>query len=203
MMREQAPHPHPNPLPPEGEGVVSVPSPPEGERVRGRGSAGRRRRGLGFTLLELMVVLAIVAMAMTVVLPAVSAGLRHWRLQASARELVVLFKFARNQAVAKRQPLQVVLERTRSVYWLDRVGSGAAATLDEAEKKGIRLYALGSGVRFGDIVLDGYPANDEQVGLVFSPRGTTAEATVQLLGEGARAYRIRVDPVTGYARAVR
>jgi prepilin-type N-terminal cleavage/methylation domain-containing protein len=176
-----------------------------GSRGAARGDRTRPPRAwcLGFSLLELTVVLAIVAIASALAFPAVSAGVRNWQLQAAARELSVSFKFARNQAVARREPLQVVLERTRGVYWVDHVGKGAAANFDEAERKGIRLYALPTGVRFGEITVEGYPASGDQIGLVFAPRGTSEEATVQVVGERGRRYQIAIDPVTGYARVGR
>lgn len=172
--------------------------------LAGRSSKSEAGRlAAGFSLLELVVVLAILAIASALALPAFSSGFRQWRLQATVRELIVTFKFARNQAVARREPLQVVVERTRGVYWVDRTGSSAAQNPDDAERKGIRLYALPSGVRFGDVTIDGYPASGEQVGVVFSHRGTSSDAAVQLIGQGTRGYQIRVDPVTGRAQVSR
>lgn len=157
----------------------------------------------GFTLLELVVVLAIVGMAFSLVLPAVSRSLRHWRLQGAIREVVTLLKFTRNQAVVKKEPFQVILDRSRNLYWLDRGEAPVLSDPDQADEKGIRLYALPNGVRFGEVTVDGSNRAGERVGILFFPRGSSTGGEVQILEERGRGYRIRVDPVTGQARIVR
>lgn len=170
-----------------------------GYRVWGVGSTPN----IGFTLLELVVVLAIGGIAFSLVLPGLESGLRHWRLQGAAREVTTFLKFTRNQAVTRRAPLQVILDRSRNLYWLDKGDAPLLNDPDQAEEKGIRLYALPEGVRFGEVTVDGSNIRGKRVGILFFPRGSSTGGEVQILGERGREYRVRVDPVTGQARLVR
>lgn len=168
--------------------------------------AGRSSKSVarsGFTLLELVVVLAIVGIAFSFVLPAIGSGLRHWHLQGAAREVATLFKFTRNQSVAKKEPLQVVLYRSRNLYWLDKGDAPGLNDPDQADEKGIHLYALPDRIRFGEIIVGGYSVGGERVGILFFPRGTSTGGEVQILDERGKGYRISVDHVTGHTRIQR
>lgn len=151
----------------------------------------------GFTLLELVAVLFIVGVAISIAMPTVSNSLRHWRVREATREVATLMKFTRNQSVTGRRTMQVVLDRTRNMFWLDR----PAVVMDpeQAEERGIRLYALPTGVRFGSVMFGDREADDAQVGLMFSPQGTTTGGAVQILDEHGRGYQIVLDAVTGRA----
>lgn len=153
----------------------------------------------GFTLLELVVVVTIMGVAFSLVLPALGRGLRQWRLQGAVREIVTLMKFTRNQAVSRRVPLQVILDRSRHVYWLDNADTPVLSDPHQAEEKGIRLSALPAGLRFGEATVGGLRVQDRQVGIPFFPRGGSTGGEVQVLDDRGKGYRIRVDPMTGHA----
>lgn len=157
-----------------------------------------RRGAGGFTLLELLAVLSIMALAAVLVTPSLGVSLGYWRLQAAGREIGTLAKFARNQSVARGQRLQVVLDRSRRIYWLDN----EPPTLTEPEaagRQGIRLYALPPGVRFGDATVAGARAEEDRVAFVFFPRGDSTGGEVRVLDERGASYRVVIDPVTGRA----
>jgi hypothetical protein len=147
--------------------------------------------------------MAIVGIAMSVVFPGLARGLRQWRLQGAAQEMVTLFKFARNQAVAQRTRLQVVLDRARSVYWLDNVETPVLTDPEQADARGIRLFALPTGLRFGHAQIGGVAVGDDRVGFPFYSRGNSPGGEVEILDGRGRGYSIRVDPLTGHARAQR
>ena len=157
----------------------------------------------GFTLIELVVVVIIVGVVFSLALPTLGDGLRRWRLQGAVREVATFLKFARNQSVAGRAPLQAFLDRSRSVYWLDRPENPILYTPDLAIERGVRLYALPAGIRFGEMTAAGPDPGGERVGILFFPRGSSTGAEVQLLDGKGRAYRIHVDPITGQARIQR
>jgi general secretion pathway protein H len=161
------------------------------------------RDARGWTLLEMVVVLIIIGIAFALALPPVGRGLSHWRLQGAVREVATLFKFTRNQSVARRTSLQVVLDRSRNVYWLDRADAPVDSDLAQVMKEGIRLYALPAGIRFGEVILGDEGVSEERVGMQFFPRGNSTGGEVEIRDERGRDYRIRVDPVTGSARIKR
>lgn len=152
----------------------------------------------GFTLLELLLVLTIMAMAAVLVLPSLGSGLGYWRLQAAVRELGTLAKFARNQSVARGQRLQVVLDRSRRLYWLD-TEPPTLADPDTAGRHGIRLYTLPPGVRFGDATIGGARSEQDRLAFVFFPRGDSTGGEVRVLDERGASYRLVIDPLTGRA----
>lgn len=156
----------------------------------------RRRPATGFTLLELLVVLGIMATAAALVTPSIGSGLGSWRLQAAAREVGTLAKFARNQSVARGRRLQVVLDRSRRLYWLDDVPPIVADPVT-AGRLGIRVFALPAGVRFGDATIGGARVGEDRVALVFFPRGDSTGGEVRVLDERGAGYGVAVDPVTG------
>ena len=162
-----------------------------------------RRPGAGFTLLEMVVVLAIAGLALSLVLPGLARGLVRWRLQAAVREVATTMKFTRNQAVTRRMPFQVVMDRSQNLYWLDRLEAPVLHDPQQAAEKGIRLYALPAGIRFGEVTIGDISAAEARVGMPFYPKGNSAGGAVQILDERAGAYRISLDPVTGHARIER
>jgi Tfp pilus assembly protein FimT len=153
--------------------------------------------------MELVVVLAIVGVAFAFAIPPLGDGLRRWRLQGAVREMTTIMKFTRNQSVARRMPLQVVMDKSRGLYWLDRLDAPALEDPRQAEEKGIRLYALPTGIRFGDVTIGDVSPAEARVGMPFYPKGHSTGGAVQLLDERGRDYRVRVDPVTGHARVQR
>ena len=157
----------------------------------------------GFTLLELVVVLSIVGIAVSFVLPSLERGFRQWRLQGAARDLATTLKFTRNQSVAQRASFQVVFDRSRNVYWLDRTDAPALAEPEQAEEKQVRLYALPGGVKFLAVTVGSTRADGERVGILFSPRGNSTGGEVEIGDERGRTYRVNVDPMTGHARVGR
>ena len=157
----------------------------------------------GFTLLELVVVVTILGVALALALPALGDGLRRWRLQGAVRDVATILKFARNQSVAGRAPVQVVLDRSRNAYWLDGQDNGLQSTLDEVLERGIRLYAMPPGIRLGEVAVAGTDPGADRVGIIFFPRGNSTGAEVEVRDEKGRTYRISVDSMTGHARVGR
>lgn len=142
-----------------------------------------------------MAVLVVVGLAVGIAMPSISTGLQRWRLRAAVREMNAMLKFTRTEAVAKRQAFQLVLDRSRNLYWLDR--SNAVLDAEQAHEKGLRLFALPTGVRFGTVMLGGQEATNSELGMVFSPYGTTTGSSVEVVDERGQGYQILLDQVTG------
>lgn len=162
------------------------------------GSAGRSQRRIGsrgFTLLEMMAVLVVVGLAAGIAMPSISVSLQQWRLRTAVREMNTMLKFTRTQAVAKRQAFQLVFDRTRHLYWLDR--PNAVLDAEQADAKGLRLIALPAGVRFGTVRIGGRESGADRLGMLFSPYGTTTGSLVQVVNDRGQGYQIVLDQVTG------
>jgi len=142
-----------------------------------------------------MAVLVVVGLAGGIAMPSISTGLQGWRLRTAVREMSAMLKFTRTQAVANRQAFQLVLDRSRNLYWLDR--PNAVLDADQAYDKGLRLIPLPKGVRFGEVRVAGQEASADRLGMVFSPYGTTTGNSVEVVDERGMGYRIVLDPVTG------
>ncbi|HOR28258.1 MAG TPA: GspH/FimT family pseudopilin [Candidatus Sumerlaeota bacterium] len=76
----------------------------------------RRRRG--FTFFEIMLVIVIVGILTAVALPRMRGTYRRSQLTAAARELVGLMRYARNAAVLRELPVQIVFDLEEQRYQL-------------------------------------------------------------------------------------
>jgi type II secretion system protein H len=164
-------------------------------------SSGKRAGSEGFTLLELTVVLVLVGIVAALAAPPLGAALRSWRLQAAVREVRTLLSYTRNQSVARREPLQVVLDRTLNVYWLDAADPAVLQDPARSEDPRIRRYALPSGVRFSEVQTGGETVYAERVGILFFPRGSSVGGEIQVRDD-KRTYRITIHPLTGQAKVL-
>ena len=115
--------------------------------------------GRGFTLIEMVLVLAILAIAVFFVLPSVGRGTEGLRLRTEGGRIAALLRDARRQAVTRREPVRVSL---------DRVTGAVSLTLGEAATPARRIE-VPEGFR-----LD---AGEGGEAVTFSPRGTPAKRT--------------------------
>jgi general secretion pathway protein H len=137
------------------------------------------RGGRGFTLIEMVLVLAILAIAVFFVLPSVGRGTEGLRLRTEGGRIAALLRDARRQAVTRREPVRVSLDRATGAVSLT-LGEAATPARRIEVPEGFRLDA-GEG---GEAV-------------TFSPRGTAREAHWTLENRGGRRVAIEVAAVTG------
>lgn len=139
------------------------------------------RGSRGFTLIELVLVLAILAIAAFVVLPSVGRGTEALRLRTEGGRIVALLRDARRQAVTRREPARVALDRTAGAVTLT-LGEGSAPSRRVEVPGGFHLDAAEGGEA-----------------VTFSPRGTAREVHWTLESRDGRRVGIDVEAVTGRA----
>jgi len=123
--------------------------------------------------------LAILAIAVFFVLPSVGRGTEGLRLRTEGGRIAALLRDARRQAVTRREPVRVSL---------DRVTGAVSLTLGEAATPARRIE-VPEGFR-----LD---AGEGGEAVTFSPRGTAREAHWTLENRRGRRVAIEVAAVTG------
>jgi hypothetical protein len=95
------------------------------------------------------------------------------------------------------RPLQLILDRSRNLYWLDNADAPLSLDATQAEKRRVRFYALPDEVRFGEITSSRSNGDDDRFRFLFFPRGTSSGGEIELLDRRGRGYRIAIDAVTG------
>jgi general secretion pathway protein H len=136
----------------------------------------------GYSLMELMVVLAVLAVAAAVAAPAVGRTAEDVRTRADVAAVAAFLRAAREQAITRRQTLEVVLDPQAHALLLRRAGGDGAAVVQASRVVSPRL-------RIGS---DGTAAR-----VVFLPHGMSTGARFPLEAPGARGYVIGVDALTG------
>lgn len=167
----------------------------------------------GFSLLELTVVLFILTLAIALIAPTFSRSFGQVRLKASARDIAALCRFARAQAIAYQDVLEVVFDRQTNSYWLrgaDRIigrlgGVDQASTVEDSDQsvqmRQARIRVLPSGVSLKSVLLATGPLQSDERGVIaFFPYGSSTGGEIDLSDEKGRVYRIVVDPSVGLVR---
>ena len=171
------------------------------------------RGARGFTLLELTVVLFILTLVTVLVAPTFSHSFGQAQIKASARDIAALCRFARTQAIANQDVLEVVLDRQTNRYWLrgpDWIvrrlsGIDQVSTVEDPEQqvqiRQARVRSLPPGVSLKSVLLTTGPLqSDERGAIAFFPQGSSTGGSIDLSDEKGRTYRIVVDPSIGLIR---
>jgi len=144
-----------------------------------RGIRVGQREG-GFTLVELILVLFIIALVAGLVLPAVGRGVETLQLRAEVSAFSAFLRYAREQAITKREAQEVTIKPEAHLLILRTAGSDSAS---KSRKLSPRI-AISADTPSGNSI-------------TFSPRGVSTGASFRLTAPDGRAYSVRVDPLTG------
>lgn len=137
-----------------------------------------RRQRAGFTLLEIMVVLVIIGIVLTLAVVRLDPPADRV-LQQEAERLALLFEAARDEAIARSEPLAWSHFRGRHQFWIRR-------DADWQPLSGVDVLVsreLPAGVGFGRIKVN-LQLQGEDGKLVFQPSGVNELFQLQLQGEG-------------------
>jgi general secretion pathway protein H len=136
----------------------------------------------GFSLMELIVVLAILAVAAAVVAPSVGRTADGVRARAEVGAVAAFLRSAREQAVARRQTLEVRADAATHALVVRPVGAEGEAAVQARRAVSPLLR----------IAADPPPAR-----VTFFPHGMSSGARFVIAAPGPRAYVITVDALTG------
>jgi prepilin-type N-terminal cleavage/methylation domain-containing protein len=153
------------------------------------GNKMNRSRNQGFTLLELVIVVFVMALVLAVSYPSLSRGSAAFRLRATGRDVLNVFRYAREKAVTEQTGMQVRVDREKQELVLsDDLGDGARSYQLPHDVRIERIAQMGTEVREGPLVVR------------FLPNGSAEDAEVLLQSSTGSYCRIITDPITGGAR---
>lgn len=134
----------------------------------------------GFTLIELAVVLFILGLATAVVVPSVGRGTEALRARAEVAGFSAFLRYAREQAVTRREIQEVRVDPQARLVTLTAPGKDkvrASRRLSETLR------------------VDASPPSALTVR--FLPQGLSSGGTFRIEAPGGRVFVVTVDPLTG------
>lgn len=134
----------------------------------------------GFTLVELILVLFILALVASLALPPVGRGVDALQLRADVAALSTFFRFAREQAITKRQAHEVRIDPEARLLTL-------AVPSADSPRRSRRLSPR----------LAITAENPAGLSVTFFPEGLSSGGAFRLVSPEGRAIRVNVDPLTG------
>jgi len=163
----------------------------------------KKNNNKGFSLLELLLVIALVGLLSALVVPSVSKSLASVRLKTAAKKTAAIFRYARNQAVFKKKPFWILVDKEVSgVAVLDEPFSGgtddsrdAFASLPSSAK----VFLYPEGVLVDNLFVGDQEITDSQSVFIFYPNGSCSGGEIVLQADSSLAYRISLNPVLSTA----
>jgi general secretion pathway protein H len=157
----------------------------ESGQVRAVANAGaadrsqvRQAASQGFTLLEILVVLVIIGIVLSLAVVRMDPPADR-QLQQEAERLALLFEAARDEAIARSEPVAWSHTERKHQFWIRKDADWQPLT-------GVDVLVpreLPAGVSFGAIKVNLQPQGEDGK-LVFQPSGVNELFQVLLLGEG-------------------
>ena len=163
-----------------------------------------------------MIVLVILGLLVAVALPRLKGGFGLSRLKAASRQLTGALRYARNTAVFRGQPCEIVFMMEKGAYRLvlldehghpekkrrrSRWRSRRAASEDVLSDDVRGLKRLPKELRFSSIYSGAPPSPDhEHPRVLYRPDGTATPLTVTIQDGRDRALNVQVYRTTGMAR---
>ncbi len=134
----------------------------------------------GFTLVELVLVLFVVSLVAGLALPAVGRGVDTLQLRADVAAFSAFLRYARAQAITRREAQEVRVNPDAHLLTLSAAGSDSP----RASRRLSPRIAISAESLTG-------------LSITFSARGLSSGGSFRLVGPDGQAYRVQVDPLTG------
>lgn len=169
-----------------------------------------KRKSRGFSLLELLLVVALVGLVSALVAPSVSNSLTSVRLKTSAKKTAATLRYARNQAVFKKKPFWVLVDK--EVSGLAVLDELVEPDSDETEEprddpedafaslpSSAKVFLYPEGVLIESVSIGDLEIADSQSVFIFYPNGSCSGGEIVLQADSSRSYRIGLNAVLGTA----
>ncbi len=155
------------------------------------------------TLLEILVVMTVMAILMAIAFPSMRGMNEHNKLRATAREIVALSKYARNEAVFGERRTQIFLDVAKREFWLD-LRTPDAKTGEYRTGKNKNQFeqrrTLNKDIWFDEVTtLDRNVIRDKVIALDFFPDGTASPAMITLTNKSQKRMTIELLKGSGMA----
>jgi prepilin-type N-terminal cleavage/methylation domain-containing protein len=148
-----------------------------------------RSKDRGFTLLELLIVILVIVLVLAVSYPSLSRGSSSVHLHTTGRDILNIFRYARERAVTEQVGMKVTADREKQrLVVADDLGDGG------------RFYLMPQDVKIERLALGGKEVADASMVVRFLPNGSSDTGEVLLKSEAGSFLRIISDPLTGGAR---
>jgi len=141
-------------------------------------------------LLEILVVLALIGLTAALALPWMASSVPRLQLEASARKVVAILRYARGRAVTEQTPIGVWIDARRGMVAVVPANEVGDAQAQSASPSTLGTYVLPENIRLLDS-----GAAARVIG--FYPGGASTGGEVLLSAEKGRSLRIKVASVTG------
>lgn len=167
---------------------------------RSRTTRNSRR---AMTLLEILVVMTVMAILMAISFPSMRGMNEHNKLRATAREIVALTKYARNEAVFGERRTQIFLDVAKREYWLDlRTPDPKTGEYRTGKNKNQfeQRRTLNKDIWFDEVTtLDRNVIRDKVIALDFFPDGTASPAMITLMNKAQKRMTVELLKGSGMA----
>jgi len=148
-----------------------------------------RETDQGFTLLELLIVILVVVLVLAVSFPALSRSSAALHLRTTSRDVLNIFRYAREKAVTEQVGMRITADREKQ----------RMVVSDDLENGG-RSYLMPKDVKISRLVLGGKEVTEASMVIRFLPNGGSDSGEVLLKSEAGSFLRVISDPLTGGAR---
>jgi type II secretory pathway pseudopilin PulG len=145
-------------------------------------------------LIELIVVLAIIIIALSLAFWSLQNRSSHYRLRASARELLSLLKLAQASAIRSNLRFGFLPIAGATSYKFQQFDTGVPGWVDVpgSEGKVSQTIVFPKGITFvPTATCGGVPGGCGVVGLQFNTDGTLNSAATMALGDGQESFNIQ------------